>query len=191
MRFVLTAACLFGALATQLSATVITFEGFAPPGGLVNVNPGAPYFEAGFTLTATDGNSAVFDAAASSIFPGDPTSWFGFASDDTITLTGPTVFSLDSVLLGPSSLGSGTVDFTVTGFIDGGGTVSTTFSGLTTATYEAIGFANLDSAQFTATSDSGIDDIQLNTPEPGSVLLVVGGFAGIAAILRRRRLFQA
>jgi hypothetical protein len=76
----------------------------------------------------------------------------------------------------------------VTGFLGGGGTVSTAFNGLTAATNELIGFTNLDSVQFTSTSDSGLDDIQLHTPEPVSLLLVVAGFAGIAAILRRRRL---
>jgi hypothetical protein len=86
MRFVFTAACLLGAFATQLpAATIITFEVIAPPGQVLNVNPSAPYSESGFTLTPSKAESAVFDAAVGG-FPGDTTSWFGFAGFNTITL---------------------------------------------------------------------------------------------------------
>lgn len=153
------------------------------------MSPVQPYSEAGYTITPSNFASAVFDAAYPfASFPGDPTSWLGFAGGNTITLTGTYTFSLDSALMGPSTIGFGVVDFTVTGFLDGGGTVSQTFNGLAAATTELIGFTHLDSVQFTSTSDAGLDDIQLHTPEPASLLLLVAGFAGIAAMLRRRRL---
>jgi PEP-CTERM motif len=193
MRFVFTAACLLGALATQLSAagiitTIFTFEGIAPPGG---TNKSLTYSESGFTLSPSNLQWLVFDSADFYRLPGDTTSWLGFAAGNTITLTGAGVFNLDSAVIGPSTIGSGIVNFTVTGFIHGGGTVSTTFSGLTAAIDEPIGFANLDRAQFVSTSDAGLDDIQLNSPEPASLLLLGAGFAGIAGILRRRCVSQA
>src|SRR5690242_562419 len=125
-------------LAVSSPATVLTFEGFAPAGSLVNVNPTAPYEEAGYTLTPLNGNSAVFDAGASSKFPGDNTSWFGFAGGNTITLTGPVPFDLNSALLGPSTIGSSIINLTVVGHVFGGGTLTVTFNGLTTATLETI-----------------------------------------------------
>ena len=86
---------------TTASAATITFENFAPAGGLVNVNVVAPYTEAGFTLTPSSVQSAVFDSAAAVDFPGDTTDFFGFAEINLITLTGPAPFILNSLLVGP------------------------------------------------------------------------------------------
>jgi hypothetical protein len=94
---VLSSFCL---LASSAKATELFFEGFAPAGGLVNVSPGSPYTESGFTLTPSSSESAVFDAEGNAL-PGDPTSWFGFAAGNTITLTGPAPFDLNSLLVGP------------------------------------------------------------------------------------------
>lgn len=140
----------------------MTFQGAALPGGAANGNPLQPYSESGDTITPADCESAIFDAAeVPYAFPGDSTSWFGFAAGNTITPTGAYPVSLDNAMERPSSIGGGNVDFTVTGFFDGGGMVSPTFIGLAAAATETMGFTNLDSLQFAGTSDEGIDNIEL------------------------------
>jgi hypothetical protein len=183
-------ACMLTVLATYSSATVMTFEGFAPPGNVVNVNPGAPYTEGGFTLTPSDANSAVFDSTAPSTFPGDSTAWFGFAADNTITLTGPAPFDLASALIGPSSIGNGNITFTIVATLFGGGTETVVLPGLTTATLETLNLTNLQSAVFNTSSDAGIDNITLNpavaAPEPESLLLMGTGLLGLLGVYRRK-----
>ena len=172
--------------AASVCATTIGFEGFAPAGSLTNVNPGAPYTESGFTLTPSGSASAVFDAAYTlSSFPGDNTSWFGFATGNTIAMTGPAKFSLTSLVIGPSTIGSGVVSGTVTADVFGGGTLSRTFTGLSLATLETLNWSNLIDVKFTATSDAGLDNIVVNAvPEPGTLLLF-GVSLGTLALRRR------
>jgi len=121
MKLLLAVTWVTAALAFNSEGAILTFENFAPSGSLVNINPQFPYTEQGFTLTPLNANSAVFDSAAVAKFPGDNTDWFGFAPGNTITLTGPIPFSLDSVLIGPSTIGIGIVNFTITGNVVGGG----------------------------------------------------------------------
>jgi PEP-CTERM motif-containing protein len=164
----------------SMAGVALTFQNFAPAGGLANVSPTSPYMESGFTLTPSNANSAVFSSTdPTASFPGDSTDWFGFAAGNSITLTGPIPFSLTSLLVGPSSLGSGTISFTIVGNVVGGGTDMVTFGPLTTATLESVGFTNLQSAVFTTTSDTGIDNVSLTAaPEPASFFLM-----GTAALL--------
>jgi hypothetical protein len=126
-------------------ATTIGFEGVAPAGGLVNVNPAAPYTEAGFTFTPTNGSSAVFDSAAVADFPGDATDWFGFMENNIITMSGPSSFNLDSMLMGASTLASGPTSITVLGHLSAGGTLSLTFLNLSVATLETFNWSGLSS----------------------------------------------
>jgi hypothetical protein len=129
---------------TTASASIITFENFAPAGGLVNVNVLAPYTEAGFTLTPTNAQSAVFDSAAILDFPGDTTDFFGFGESNLITLSGPAPFILNSLLMGPNTGSSTpTVSVTLLGTLSGGGTLTATFAGLSTATLETLNWADL------------------------------------------------
>jgi hypothetical protein len=169
------------------NATIIGFEGVAPPGSVLNVNPAAPFTEAGFTLTPTNAQSAVFDSAAFIYMPGHLTDWFGFAENNIITLTGPAPFTLESVVLGPSGAASVLLtSITMVGNLNGGGTLVATFSALDRATLETLNWSNLTSVVFRATEDSGIDDITLNSvPEPTSLILLMTG--GLALIGKLRK----
>jgi len=176
---------------TSASAATITFENFAPAGGLVNVNVVAPYTEAGFTLTPSSVQSAVFDSAAAVDFPGDATDFFGFAEINLITLTGPAPFILNSLLIGPTTSSSTpTVSMTLLGTLLGGGTLTATFAGLSTATLETLNWANLTSVRFSATNDSALDDIVINqvqVPEPSSLALLSVAALTVGARRFRRR----
>jgi hypothetical protein len=169
---------------------VIDFEGFAPAGGLVNVSPATPYSEDGFTLTPTNDQSAVFDSAASSDMTGNATDWFGFAENNipTLTLTGGGLpFSLQSILIGPSTIGGGLVSMTISGSLSGGGTVVANFNDLNTATLAVLNWGNLESVSFRTTDDAGLDNISLNVPEPGTLGLLSLGLAGLAARRKRKQ----
>jgi hypothetical protein len=171
---------------SQAYAVVITFEGFAPVGGLVNVNPSSPYSEAGFTLTPSNVQSAVFDSAAVLDFPGDATDFFGFGETNVIRLTGPVPFTLNSVLMGPTSVAVATISMTLVGNLSGGGTLTATIGGLSTATLATLNWTNLASVDFRATDDAALDNITVNqVPEPASLLLL--GAGTIAARVRRSR----
>lgn len=161
------------------------FEGFAPAGGITNVSPTTPYTEAGFTLTPSNGSSAVFDAANGTDMPGNSnSSFFGWADGNTITLTrnGGGTFSLQSVLLGRSTIVPGPVTINLTGFLFGGGTVNASYPNLLTATLAAPNWTNLTSVEFSCTDDSAMDNIVIPAPSAMAML----GLAGCLATRRRR-----
>lgn len=174
-------------------AVTLTFEGFALPDEarqVVNVNPDEPYVEGGFTLTPTDGESAVFDASSATKMPGNDTDWFGFAEGNRpgLTLTsGGTTFHLEALLLGPNTIGGGTVTIMVTGTQVGGTSLSQTFADLTTATQVTLGWTGLTQVVFTATDDAALDDIRVTAvPEPGTWALL--GIGTLVLFSRARRM---
>lgn len=190
---VLAAACSL-ALAGEVSAAVITFEGYAPPGGLVNVNPLAPYTEAGFTFAPTNGSSAVFDSASTGGSTGNGTDIFGFQGNTnpiTLTLTagsgGP--FNLTSLDIGRLPFGAPSVTHTITGTPAGGGSpLVATFSGIVNPTSITLNWTNLSSVTFTGSSAVWIDNLNATqvVPEPGTIVTL--GLLGVvcAGYVRRR-----
>jgi hypothetical protein len=187
MSFLLVMAWVLFASATKSEAAIITFEDFAPPRLSVNINPQVPYSEQGFTLTPSNSSSAVFNTANTfPTLPGDNTDWFGFNESNIITLTGPVPFDLESALMGPSTLAVGSVTFTITGQVVGGGLLSVRFNSLTTATSQVIGFRNLVNVAFSATDDAGLDNISLTAvPEPAAFLLVASAAMSFLSVRAR------
>jgi hypothetical protein len=174
--------------ASAAQAVTITFENFAPAGGLVNINPALPYTEAGFTISVLNGQSAVFDSAAAVDMPGNLTDFFGFAEINTPTLTfaGGT-FDLASVLIGRSTVATTPVTMVITGTLTGGGTLTATFTGLTTATVANLNWVGLQNVSFTASDDAALDDIVVTTvPEVDSLTLLALGLLTIG-IARAQR----
>lgn len=182
-------------------AQILGFEGFASPGEVSNVGPLTPYTEAGFTLTPINEESAVFDAVAEADFIGRSDSdFFGFSPTNAITLTvnGGGSFDLGSVILGPLDFSqTQPISVTLVGNLSGGGTLTQTFAGLSTATTETLNWTDLSSVVFTSNGDTGIDDILIGTaqgepssaaPEPATLALLAIGLLPVAgALIRRRR----
>ena len=175
---------------TEADATTITFEGFAPAGGVVNINPAFPYTEGGFTLRPTNPLSAVFDSAAAVDMPGNLTDFFGFADSNIprLQLTGGIgLFDLTSLLLGPIiPAGTGTTSVTITGHRAVGPDLTSNLVGLTTATTATLNWTNLTSVDFRATTAAGLDNIVVTSvPEPASLTVLALGLVGLAASRRR------
>ena len=113
--------------------------------------------------------------------------FFGFDETNPITLSGPAPFTLNSLLIGPSTISSTpTISMTLLGTLSAGGTLTATFAGVSTATLETLNWANLTSVRFSATNDSALDNIVINqVPEPASLALL--GAAALTVGARRFR----
>ena len=194
--------------ASPVQASTIKFETIAPDGGLRNVRPGRALNTDGYRFTSLTGESAVFADDSGYSMLGDPTAVFGFAGGETITMSDPThgAFNLAQLLLGPSNIGSGTTDITLTGFtFDHDISETAVFLGLTTATLETLDWADLSYVTMTATTDSSFDDVVVtdarnagfqpaSVPEPASAALLAAGLlwawrADAAVYARKTLLF--
>jgi hypothetical protein len=191
LRFV-AAFCIILVSASAAQAVTLTFENFAPPGSGVNINPLSPYTEAGFTISVTNGLAVVVDSAAPADMPGNLTDFFAFDTSNTATLTftGGT-FDIGSVLIGPYvPATTPPVNVTIVGTLAGGGTLTATFTGLTTATTANLNWVGLQSVRFNNTGAAGLDDIVVTpattVPEVGSVTLLALGLLNLG-IARARR----
>jgi hypothetical protein len=182
-------------MAVSADAAVITFEGYAPDGGLEFVPP--DYTESNFTLSNTGPEIAAIFGATSAGLLGDSTSslaWNG-SEGSSITLTGPAPFDLLSLDLGAyaDAPGDKHTDITLTGNLFGGGTETTTFSNLLGITTETLDWTGLQSVVFTATYYGGMDnivtgDVNANaSPEPGTLLLLGAGMGALALVRRGKR----
>jgi hypothetical protein len=198
LRFV-AAFCIILFSASAAHAVTLTFENFAPTGGVVNINPGSPYTESGFTISVTNPLAAVVDSAAPADMAGNLTDFFAFDTSNTATLTftGAT-FDLASLLIGPYALASPPpINMVIVGTLAGGGTLTATFTGLTTATTANLNWVGLQSVRFNNTSAGspsagGLDDIVVTSsaavPEVESLtLLALGLFSIVVAGTRQRR----
>lgn len=179
--------------ASAAQAETLTFENFAPAGGLVNINPGSPYTESGFTLSVTNPLAAMVDSAAINDMPGNLTDFFAFddSNSATLTFTGGT-FDLARLLIGPYvPAATLPINMTITGTQAGGGILTSTFTGLTTATTADLDWVGLQSVRFNNTSAGALDDIVVTpsaaVPEVDSwTLLTVGLFSLVAWGTRQR-----
>ncbi len=183
----LAAAASFALFPASSYAVIISFEGVGA--GTTNVNPGAPYSEAGFTFTPSTGESATFNPASTLIGDASVGS-FGFGVGNVVTMTGPGVFNLGSLDVGALSFAPGGIaDMTITADVFGGGTVSASFLGLSSITHEVLNWTNLTDVKFSTTTDAGIDNLSTNSsiPEPATLALLGISLAGLGFSRRRKQ----
>lgn len=182
-------------LAMPASAAVVTFESQAA-------------FRCDFTNQSDGGLDFAHNFAACFYSPSSPADFptaplstvmgIGF-SDITVTKTGGGVFSLQSVDLafGPFNHNSLTSDTTlVTGFLQGGGTVSS----LLTIDYSfdtyVLDWSNLtsvvfgelqNSSEYLAFDNVAFDIDNNQVPEPTSLALLGLGLVGLASMRRKQK----
>ncbi len=182
-----------GTLASMTVATssrasgLITFEGYAPPGDLINVSPSAAYFEKGFRLDPSNDQSAVFDITAEVDMPGNSdSSFFGWGEGNFVNLSteNRSTFSLVDLLLGPSTISDGPVTVTLSLFFGDGSDDTLVYENLATATLVSPNATNLVAVVFTSSDDAAMDNLNLTVPGPAAAGV---GFMAMGFGVARRR----
>lgn len=165
---------------------------------------GTPIFDSGFTFDFVAAGWGVFgpgSGACCNVNYNGTTSMFADGNRDgnayfVMTPTAGGTFSISSLDAAVYWVGaSGSIE--ITGYLHGGGTVSTTLGvGTTWGTFALSGFNNLDSVMFRDTTSGaflvapgmGIDNINTTpVPEPETYVLMLAGLAMVGLASRRAR----
>lgn len=198
--------------AQQNPSDIIDWGAVAPPGTIVpafasTTFDGVPYAVesmSGSVVTMQEGNTWIgnFDYGESLLWTGNAN--FGVAGGPMAVLFGAGVgsfgFSLSADLYGPFTAQIGVFDtslnligtFTYTGKSNGLENGSARFIGIGDKSGANIGAVEIltDSGNPTYVNDYAIDDVSLTytkaTPEPGSLLLLGSGLAGVLGVIRRK-----
>ncbi len=189
---------LIGALAVSsfgAHAATMTFEPLAQAGTSFQA-VGSSYSEAGFTVTSASANG-MYSAQT-----GNVGGYFGstslfensFSGAVTLTESGGSAFALNSIDLAPvATFWPAGATVTFSGALNGGGTVSQSFTLDNTYIFQTFfftGFSNLLSVSWTQDFPyHQFDNIVLNSaavPEPGALALVALALVGMAALRRKQ-----
>ena len=172
-------------------ASTIDFEGVIPIGSDYFGMPIFTYTEKGFDFTDFDSgnNNAIFGSSSGINNDGNMTdilAWYPDSSFDISESNGAlfSIHSFDAACMTGESTGS----FVVTGFLGGGGTLTTSFANTTVAwqsysfddTWTGLSSVRIQNIQM---SNGAIDNITLVVPEPLTLSLL--GLGGL--MLRRKR----
>lgn len=169
-RHLIAAGCVLCALLPAHARATMRFVEHFQTGFAIPVTPLDPYQEGDFILATTTDQAGIFRTDSFITMSGWSSTWFGFADGTRSAVTvvpGGTTFRLDSLVVGPISIGTGApVNFTVLGTRQSGGALTQTFSGLTTATPVSLGWTGLTRVEFSADDDVGLDDLELIADPP-------------------------
>lgn len=177
----------------------IGFEGVAPDNSSVVTSTPYAYTESGYSFNASTsgGTAGIFGKFASN---SNGSATFVFCSFDSgctdgtsVTLTGTTPFSLNSIDVGNWMTGQAAGSLELIGHLLGGGTVTTTLgTGNAWSSNLLSGFDNLQSVEFRGHTTYAVafDNLVISAgtvPEPASLALVGLALAGMGFAARRKR----
>ncbi|MEP0354639.1 MAG: hypothetical protein ABJH06_16415 [Paraglaciecola sp.] len=157
------------------NATLIDFEDVAGSGQRIDFAVSTPYSEEGYVFTSTHHHAALLDSVyigSGFDFIGNDTDWFGFSEYNTVTLTteSGSSFALSDLILGINAFAASTsIDVLITGNLLNGGTLVSSLTNISTATFVDLGWADLTDVVFTTSDDIGIDDLNVFTTSAAEV----------------------